>query len=215
MKQLLSILALSLLGTTLAFAECTSNCTPPASVTGSGTSATAQQQQQTTSTAANAGQGNGNSITYNQSGNQNYSGGYKIQSVPGIAAPGLTTTLSETCMGSTTAGVAIMGLGVSGGTTWKDEECVRRLNARELAQTLGERDAAKELLCGNQEINQVYQSLGRPCLMGPSQGAMAVVPGGPLVSWRQPVTPRGLPVASSIPLKPIQFVPETNLKVPE
>lgn len=91
-------------------------------------------------------------------------------------------------MGSTTGGLAVMGFGISGGSTWKDEECVRRLNARELANTLGEKDAAKELLCGNQEINAVYESLGRPCLMRASNSNYR--PGGALINNRPPVQPR-------------------------
>ena len=112
-------------------------------------------------------------------------------------------------MGSTTGGVAIMGLGLSGGSTWKDEECVRRLNARELAQTLGEKDAAKELLCGNQEINAVYQSLGRPCLMAASTSI--AIPGGALINYRDPVAPR--PTASHYVQPVVAQVPVQQLPI--
>ncbi|HWU01543.1 MAG TPA: OmpA family protein [Novosphingobium sp.] len=82
-------------------------------------------------------------------------------------APALTTTLTETCMGSTSLGVSVLGFGASGGTTWQDKHCVRRLNARELAQTMGDRDAARELMCADEEIFRVYNALGRPCRLRP------------------------------------------------
>jgi hypothetical protein len=88
-------------------------------------------------------------------------------STPPVFAPALTTTLTETCMGSSSLGVSVLGWGASGGTTWSDHQCVRRLNARELAQTLGDREAARELLCGDDEIFRVYNALGRPCRLTP------------------------------------------------
>jgi hypothetical protein len=91
-------------------------------------------------------------------------------------------------MGSSSAGVSMMAVGVTAGSTWKDEECIRRLNARELANTLKEYDAAKELLCGNPEINEVYRALGRPCLLTASNSV--VVTGGALPNYREPVAPR-------------------------
>lgn len=142
--------------------------------------ATNTQSQQTQAST----DGNRQTIEYNSSGNQNYSGSYEVKSVPNAIAPSLTTTLTETCMGSSTGAVSVMGMGVSGGTTWKDEECVRRLNARELA-ALGEKDAAKELMCGNPEVYAVYKALGRPCKMTPSSSV--AIPGGALVNYREPV----------------------------
>lgn len=50
-------------------------------------------------------------------------------------APGLTTTLTETCHGSSSIGGAVSGFGLSLGSTWADQECVVRLNARDLRQT--------------------------------------------------------------------------------
>jgi outer membrane protein OmpA-like peptidoglycan-associated protein len=84
-----------------------------------------------------------------------------------VVAPALTTTLTETCMGSSSMGVSVLGFGATGGTTWQDHHCVRRLNARELAQTVGDRDAARELMCADEEIFRVYNALGRPCRMKP------------------------------------------------
>jgi len=95
----------------------------------------------------------------------------KVVTTPPVYSPALTTTLTETCMGSSSLGVSVLGWGASGGTTWSDHQCVRRLNARELAQTIGDREAAKELLCGDDEIFRVYNALGRPCRLTPRGGA--------------------------------------------
>ena len=96
-----------------------------------------------------------------------YSGSYKLENVPAMAAPGLTTTLTETCMGSTSGAFAIAGLGVSGGTTWTDKNCVRRLDAREI-RAMGAAEVAKELMCtGENNYNafkRAAKKLNKPSL---------------------------------------------------
>lgn len=77
-------------------------------------------------------------------------------------APSLTTTFSETCMGSTSAGAGFAGGAVSVGSTWEDEACIRRLDAREI-KSLGDAEAAKELLCGSDEVRAAFKRVGRPC----------------------------------------------------
>ena len=86
-----------------------------------------------------------------------------IKTVPTTYAPALTTTLTETCMGSTSAAGAGVGFGFSLGTTWHDKDCVRRLNAREMAQTLGDREAARALLCQDDNVRKAYESVGEAC----------------------------------------------------
>lgn len=90
-----------------------------------------------------------------------------IKTVPQVYAPALTTTLSETCMGSSSGGASGLGWGVTLGSSWRDDECVRRLTARELAQTLGDQEAARGVLCGSPAVFEVYERLGRPCPMSP------------------------------------------------
>lgn len=85
------------------------------------------------------------------------------QSVPTVTSPGLSTTLTETCMGSTSGGVGVAGFGVSGGTTWSDENCVRRLDSRHLA-AMGDLATARELMCNNEEVREAAKRVGRPCL---------------------------------------------------
>ncbi len=101
-------------------------------------------------------------------------------------------------MGSSSAGVSLIGVGVTAGTTWRDGECVRRLNARELAQTIGDRDAAREVMCGNPDVFRAYNALGRPCRMKPD--------GKPNPAFAQadltPERPSPSPAITETPLPP-------------
>lgn len=84
------------------------------------------------------------------------------ESVPNVYAPNLSTTLTETCMGSTSAGAASFGFGASFGSTWSDEDCVRRLDARQMA-ALGEIAIAKEMMCASDTVREAAKKAGRPC----------------------------------------------------
>lgn len=111
-------------------------------------------------TSSSAEQGNAQNITTTNNGSD------LRKSVPGVIAPSLTTTLSETCMGSTSMGVAGAGFGVSFGSTWKDDACVRRLDSRELRSFgagLAPNDAilfhfaAKERMCADPKIRAAFE----------------------------------------------------------
>jgi hypothetical protein len=93
--------------------------------------------------------------------NIDYSGSYDVRNVPAVAAPALTTTLTETCMGSSSVGGAGVGFGFSIGTTWRDTACVRRLDARQVA-ALGYRDAARELMCDSPAVAAAFERAGMP-----------------------------------------------------
>jgi len=140
------------------------------------TSTTSQQgqeqgQSQSTSSSAtsnqstSASQGNSQNITFNSPDKIKET----LNTTPVISAPALTTTLTETCLGSATGGLSVVGFGMTGGKTYVDQACVRRLNAREIAQTLGDRDAAREIMCGDAEVNAAYKALGRACLSAPKK----------------------------------------------
>ena len=110
-------------------------------------------------------QGNAQVIAYNNPGKVTET----FKTTPGVTASPLTTTLTETCMGSYTGGVSGIGFGVTGGATVVDKACVRRLNAREVAQTLGDKEAAREIMCGDPDVNSAFAALGRPCLTTPKK----------------------------------------------
>ena len=85
-----------------------------------------------------------------------------VKNVPAVIPPSLVST-SDTCMGSTSGGVAVAGFGFSVGGTWKDDECINRLNSREL-RSMGEYDAAKEVMCSNKAVRAAFARLNKPCL---------------------------------------------------
>ena len=93
-----------------------------------------------------------------------YSGEYDVRTVPNVSAPGLTTTLTETCMGSTSAGAGWVGFGFSFGTTWRDNACVRRLDARQLS-SIGYNLGAKELMCDSDAVRDALKRPGKPCFV--------------------------------------------------
>ena len=90
-------------------------------------------------------------------------------------APALTTTFSETCMGSTSAGAGFAGGAVSVGSTWEDEACIRRLDAREI-KSLGDAEAAKELLCDSPKVREAFKRVGRPCAIDGGTYAVTLKP---------------------------------------
>lgn len=77
-------------------------------------------------------------------------------------APALTTTLTETCMGSSSVGAGFAGGSFSFGTTWRDSACVRRLDAREI-KSLGDVQVAKEIMCDSDLVREAFKRVGRPC----------------------------------------------------
>jgi hypothetical protein len=94
-------------------------------------------------------------VDYNQ-------GSYSVRSTPSIGAPALTTTLSDTCMGSASFGLSITGFGATGGTTLVDQACVRRLDAREF-RAMGLTDVALALLCQSDSNRRAVEATGHLC----------------------------------------------------
>ncbi|SAK72479.1 chemotaxis protein CheA [Caballeronia temeraria] len=94
-------------------------------------------------------------VDYNQSS-------YSVRTTPAIAAPSLTTTLSDTCMGSASFGLSITGFGATGGTTLVDQACVRRLDAREF-RAMGLTDVALALLCQSDANRRAVEATGHLC----------------------------------------------------
>jgi hypothetical protein len=116
----------------------------------------------------------GNSQTINN--NQITPSTQTLRSAPQVFAPALTTTLTETCMGSTSLGVSVIGWGATGGTTWNDGECVRRLNAREL-NSMGFRAEACYVLRMDRDVEAAFQKTGGSCL--PQAVAQVMAPPPP------------------------------------
>jgi hypothetical protein len=116
-------------------------------------------------------------IINNDPGIVRYEGSYTMRNVPGIVAPALSTTLTETCHGSSSAGGAISGFGITIGSNWRDEECVRRLHAREL-RGMGPEFApvAWAIMCGSDYVREAAKQVGKPCPLDVAQPKVAEAP---------------------------------------
>jgi len=116
-----------------------------------------QGQSQQSTSASNSQTINNNSVVPSTQ---------TLRTAPQVMAPSLTTTLTETCMGSTSLGLSVVGWGASGGTTWNDSECVRRLNAREL-NGMGFRAEACYVLRMDRDVEAAFQKTGGSCIPAP------------------------------------------------
>jgi hypothetical protein len=65
-------------------------------------------------------------------------------------------------MGSSSVGAQGMAFGLSVGTTWRDENCQRLKNSRELA-AMGFERAAVALLCVDDDVRGAMTAAGTPC----------------------------------------------------
>lgn len=88
-------------------------------------------------------------VTVNQPAAASSSGGSKtttLRTVPDAYAPTMNATAP--CRISVSAGVAVIGIGVSGGGSVEDDPCNLRETAR-LLDGIGQRDAAARVMCND------------------------------------------------------------------
>ena len=120
-----------------------------------------QQQAQFQAQRQSAQQGNvqdvtvgGQTTTYTSPGEVRtiQDGTATLRTVPSVSAPAALPTAP--CRISHSAGVAVVGFGLSGGTSTEDEGCTMRENAR-ILDSLGERGAALLLMCFNEQVAAV------------------------------------------------------------
>lgn len=122
-----------------------------------------QDQQQSANNGGVTFGGVGSGSGFGNNNSTNSARGSDLSEAVGTAiAPALTTTLTETCMGSTSVGAGFSGGSFSFGTTWRDSACVRRLDARQV-QSMGDVQAAKEVMCDSDLVRQAFKNVGRPC----------------------------------------------------
>lgn len=180
------------------------NATAASNATGGTSSATTGASTSSSVANPNANnQGNAQNITFNSETPKHQ----KLETNPTVYAPALSTTLTETCMGSTSGGISVLGFGGTLGTTWEDKQCVRRLNAREMAGTLGDREAARALMCQDADVAKAYAAVGQPC-NAPYQPRVAVNAGGPTAYTLPPVPPET--AAAAIRSEPRKMEPIPN-----
>jgi hypothetical protein len=168
MKNLIVILALVMFSTAALAQDATSTSEDGAAASSTATnSASNGGQSVNIGCLVNCNEGEGERGVEGPTQSQadiHYSGEYDVNTVPNVSAPGLTTTLTETCMGSTSAGAGWVGFGFSFGTTWRDSACVRRLDARQLS-AIGYNLGAKELMCDSDAVRQALKRAGKPCFV--------------------------------------------------
>lgn len=100
-----------------------------------------QGQSQSTKNANNSKQTTNVTV---QGDNVNYEA-QKRNPVSSAYAPANFPT--ATCMGSTSGGAQGIGFGVSFGTSWKDENCMKLEQIRAVGSVLGDRDSAAAMMC--------------------------------------------------------------------
>jgi hypothetical protein len=91
-----------------------------------------------------------------------YDGSYTVKSAPTVYAPSLTASMTETCWGSVSAGVSVVGVGVSGGATIKDLDCNKRLNAA-VAWRMDRKDIAFNIMCQEDDFRDAAATTDHPC----------------------------------------------------
>ncbi len=84
------------------------------------------------------------------------------KAIPNVFTPSLSN-VPETCAVSHSGGGVLSGVGIGIGISIVEKECSRRMNSRLVAQ-LGDPEAAKQILCGNNEVREAYESVNRPCV---------------------------------------------------
>ena len=87
-------------------------------------------------------------------------------------APALTSG-NDTCMGSSSLGASVAGLGFSVGSTWTDGNCVRLKNAREL-YAMGQQPVAIAMMCQNDDVRKAAESAGSKICISTVQTKPAV-----------------------------------------
>jgi hypothetical protein len=117
----------------------------------------------TTTSTSNANSGALAGVDNSSHNSGNVAGTDMSRAVPAAYAPGLATTLTETCMGSSSAGVGFSGLSASFGTTWRDSSCTRRLDARQVS-AFNNLPVAMEMMCDSELVREAAVRAGRPCV---------------------------------------------------
>jgi len=97
----------------------------------------------------------------------------RLTTPPGIVAPGLAAAGIETCLGSSSGGLSLMGGGFTFGSTKVDEGCTIRLLSRQLF-AFGFHKAAIALMCEDEHVFVAMNESGTPC--PPPPGAEAGEP---------------------------------------
>src|ERR1700677_4712559 len=92
----------------------------------------------------------------------------RLITTPTVVPPGLAAAGVETCLGSASGGLSVMGGGLTFGATKVDEGCTIRLFARQL-YAFGFQKAAVALMCQDQRVAAAMDATGTPCPDAPAE----------------------------------------------
>jgi hypothetical protein len=120
-----------------------------------GTNSNAEQSVNVNNQIGSFGSGSGSQdVTYH--------GTYTMKNAPTVYAPSLTASMTETCWGSVSGAVSVVGVGATGAATIKDYDCNRRLNAA-VAWRMGRQDVAFNLMCQDADFRKAAEGTDHPC----------------------------------------------------
>ena len=127
----------------------------------------------TTATTYESGSSSNSTTTSNSTSN--------IRSAPPSAfAPSVNSSGIDICSTGASAGVQTFGFGISGGGSFKDENCERIKLSRQL-DSMGMKVASVALLCQDERVFFAMEQAGTPCplVLGPL--------GSPFIAMVQPL----------------------------
>lgn len=155
-KSLFAVLLMATASTAFATSTTETKCS-----TCGGTDVEAKVEGTATSDATNSGVNQ--EINFNSPEKQHveYSGTQTIKNVPSMNAPSLASS-NDTCMGSTSGGVAVAGFGLSLGSTWTDKNCTMLKNSREL-WNMGMKAASLARMCMDDLNKEALELTGFVC----------------------------------------------------
>jgi hypothetical protein len=90
----------------------------------------------------------------------------RLTTPPTVVAPGLAAAGIETCLGSASGGLSVMGGGLTFGGTKVDDGCTIRLLSRQLF-AFGFQKAAVALMCQDDRVAAAMDAAGSPCPAAP------------------------------------------------
>jgi hypothetical protein len=123
----------------------------------------------------------------------------RLITTPTVVAPGLAAAGVETCLGSTSAGLSVMGGGLTFGSTMVDSGCTIRLLARQLF-AFGFQKAALALMCQDQRVAAAMDATGTPCPDAPVEVRRSDRGFMPSLSFAQ--EEQTTPLTQEAPVKP-------------
>ena len=161
MKRLITGLLLCLVIATIQVAWADTTSTSPDAVTqsnssGSNTSISGGYSAETTN---NFTGGQTNSTT-SSTNNNSYTGDQRV--VNSSTAPSMSAMSQDLCLVGVSGGVSTFGLGISGGSYTRDENC-ERIKLSKVLNDLGMKVAAVSILCQDPRVFYAMEQSGTPC----------------------------------------------------